>query len=60
VFFVPGLVLGEVGHSVSAHLNPVPCIGIYEGGLVRSGWTVFVFSVSRVKIWIDRELGPDI
>ena len=58
-----GCVLGpwigqEGGLSVSADLIPIPCVGIYKGGLVRSGGTVFVFSVSRVKIWSVRELGP--
>ena len=43
---------------MSADLIPIPCVGIYKGGLVRLGGTVFVFSVSRVKIWSDRELGP--
>ena len=48
----------EGGLSVSADLIPIPCVGVYKSGLVRSGWTVYVFSVSRVKIWSVRELGP--
>ena len=43
---------------MSADLIPIPCVGIYKSGLVRSSGTVFVFSVSRVKIWSVRELGP--